>query len=350
VRATKDSTKPSVVRAFSYSDSQTMVLEFGDLYVRFHTQGATLLRGTVAAYNGATAYTPGDLVSQRRGGLRLHRQACTGNAPPNAAYWYAQPARANTKSPAPTPRPTWRPSTSSRAWTCSPWRTTGYAPRELRRAGATKWYFTLVSFVSNLTPPVASGATATHGHGGAGKVFTYVVTAWARAPDESLPSSTVACGVQQPERRRQLNTVTWSAVTGATRYNVYKLEGGIYGFIGQSSSLSFVDDNIAADTSYLPARERQPVHGRGELPRAVAYHEQRRCFAGTLNQPQNFWARARAPRATCNTPSPPGTDDSLQFKIAARKNQTIRHLVSMQDLLLLTASSEWRCARRTAGR
>jgi hypothetical protein len=46
VRAVKDSTKRTRLIPFTYSTTQTMVIELGAGYVRFHTQGATLLAGS----------------------------------------------------------------------------------------------------------------------------------------------------------------------------------------------------------------------------------------------------------------------------------------------------------------
>jgi hypothetical protein len=57
----------------------------------------------------------------------------------------------------------------------------------------------------------------------------------------------------------------------------------------------------------------------------VAYHEQRRCFAGTTLQPQNFWGTRSGTESNLQYAIPTRDDDSLQFKIAARQNQTIRH-------------------------
>ncbi len=91
VREVKDSTKLTRLIPFTFSTTQTMVLEMGAGYFRFHTQGATLGPGSPAAYNGATAYVVGDLVSS--GGVNYYCIASTtGNAPPNATYWYALPS------------------------------------------------------------------------------------------------------------------------------------------------------------------------------------------------------------------------------------------------------------------
>jgi hypothetical protein len=43
VREVKYSAKKTRLISFTYSTTQTMILEFGDGYIRFHTQGETLL-------------------------------------------------------------------------------------------------------------------------------------------------------------------------------------------------------------------------------------------------------------------------------------------------------------------
>jgi hypothetical protein len=348
VRASKDSTKKSVVRPFAYSITQTMVLEFGDSYVRFHTQGATLARGVVAAYNGATAYTPGDLAKQ--GGVDYVCIAnTTGNAPPNAAYWYAQPATGEYEIPSPYAQADLLDLHFEQSLDVLTITHTGYQPRELRRAGAVKWYFTTPAFTPTYAAPTGVGVVATQPTAGTTKSRSYVVTALT-GTDESLPSSVVSVA-NLLTGIGNFNTVSWSAVAGATRYNVYALEGGIYGFIGQSSTLTFVDDNIAADTSYCPPENVNPFPAAspGDYPAAVTYFEQRRCFAGTLNKPQNFWATRSGTESNLQYAIPTRDDDSLQFKIAARQNQTIRHLVPMQDLLVFTASAEWRIRSSDGG-
>ena len=48
VNEAKDSTRPVRLMPFSFSATQTMVLEFGHQYLRFHTNGGTLLEPVVA--------------------------------------------------------------------------------------------------------------------------------------------------------------------------------------------------------------------------------------------------------------------------------------------------------------
>lgn len=89
VAASKTAAHRSWLARFVYSEDDSYVLEFGDGYVRFYVNGGALvLSAPPAAYNGATAYVVGDLVSLA--GVNYYCKApVTGTAPPNATYWHA---------------------------------------------------------------------------------------------------------------------------------------------------------------------------------------------------------------------------------------------------------------------
>lgn len=159
VREVKDSSKVVRVLPFSFSAEQTMALEMGAGYVRFHTAGATLLYPVAAAYNGATDYAVGDLALS--GGVTYYcTKDSTGNAPPNATYWYALPATGEYEIPMPYAEAdlfSIRYVQSADVMTLVH---TGHPPMELRRLGATKWVLVPIQFNSLLTPPTGLSATA----------------------------------------------------------------------------------------------------------------------------------------------------------------------------------------------
>jgi hypothetical protein len=64
VREVKNSAKKTRLINFTFSTTQTMVIEVGEGYFRFHTQGATLSYTTPSAWNSGTAYTLGNKVLQ----------------------------------------------------------------------------------------------------------------------------------------------------------------------------------------------------------------------------------------------------------------------------------------------
>lgn len=294
VRAVKDSTKKVRLIPFTYSTTQTMVIEMGPGYFRFHTQGATLMSGGVP-YEIANPYAEADLFD-------VH---------------YVQSADVLTLV---------HPN---------------YAPRELRRLGATNWQLTTLSFAASIAAPGAPTLVAA-GHTAVKYTYYYVVTAVdSEGVSESAASAASSAGGNLFETGATV-TISWAAVTGASRYNVYKMQGGLYGYIGQTSGLSIVDDNISPDLGKTPPIYDTVFNAAGDYPGAVSYFEQRRCFAGTTNKPQNIWMTKSGTETNMSYSLPIRDDDRIAFRVAAREANTIRHIVPLTQLLLLTSSAEWR--------
>jgi hypothetical protein len=80
----------------------------------------------------------------------------------------------------------------------------------------------------------------------------------------------------------------------------------------------------------------------GDYPAAVSYFEQRRCFAGTINKPQHIWMTRSGTESAMSYSLPDRDDDRISFRVAAREANTIRHIVPLSHLLLLTSAAEWR--------
>ena len=503
VREVKDSTKRTRLIPFTFSTTQTMVLEMGAGYFRFHTQGATIGPGTPAAYsttktisavntgtetftsnthgyaNGTPVqvsatttlpaplvaattyyvinaaantyqlsltatgsaidittagsgtittnqvYSVGNLVSS--GGVNYYCIASTaGNTPPNATYWYAMPAGIYE-----IPNPYAEADLFDIHYVQSADVLTlvhpGYAPRELRRLGATTWTLTTISFASTVTSPTGVSVTANRGealdligfttanpgvahavapHGlavgdpvyldggtwtnpfpddyyivsgiSAGDKFRvrsyssgieldttsygtwssggyvqfgdksldftsyYVVTTIApNGIDESEPSSAASAN-NNLNAAGSSNTITWSSVTGAARYNIYKRQNGLYGLIGQTDLTTFTDNNIGPDMGITPPIIDTVFASAGNYPGAVSYFEQRRVFAGTTNAPQTMWMTRTGTESDISYHIPIQDTDRIAFRVAAREANTIRHIVPLTQLLALTSAAEWR--------
>ena len=143
-------------------------------------------------------------------------------------------------------------------------------------------------------------------------------------------------------QRGAYNTINWPPVDGADRYNVYKLQSGSYGYIGQTAETTFRDSNITPDLSKTPPESVNPFDGFGNYPSAVCYFEQRRCFAATNNNPQNIWMSRPATESNFSSSLPTNDGDAISFKIASREQNRIRHLVPIDDLVAFTVGSEFR--------
>jgi hypothetical protein len=296
VLATKNSATRSRMIPFTYSITQTMALEFGVGYLRFHTNGETLLTADgTALYEVATPYAEPDLFD-------LH---------------YVQSADVMT--------------------IVHP----NYQPMELRRLGASNWTLTAISFVSSVTAPAAPTVAVIVGSGTSyNEDYSYVVTALSDKGEESLPSpqTTVSNDLSLKPAK---NVVSWGAVAGAARYNVYRKFQGLYSFAGQTEDTSLVDNNIVPDTGTTPPELTNPFGSATNYPSAVSYMQQRRVFASTITLPQTLWMTRTGTESNLSASTPSRDTDALVFRIASREANTIRHIVPLSELVLLTSSAEW---------
>lgn len=139
------------------------------------------------------------------------------------------------------------------------------------------------------------------------------------------------------------NSITWFVVPGAVRYRVYKKISGLFGFIGEvdaATAAPFIDDNIGPDLAITPPK--LDTEFSGNSPRAVGFYEQRRVFAGSDTNPQRVWATRSGTESDMTYHIPLQDDDRLKFDVAALELSTIRHIVPLQHLMLLSSSTEYR--------
>jgi hypothetical protein len=137
------------------------------------------------------------------------------------------------------------------------------------------------------------------------------------------------------------NTIAWDAVQGAASYNVYELYNGLWGFIGTTQATSFVDNNIKPDFSIVPGTPDTVFQSAGNYPGAVCYFQQRRCFAGTANGPQNLWLSNTGTESMFSYSVPTLATDRIAIRVAALKADQILHLVPMSQLIMMTSETEY---------
>jgi hypothetical protein len=215
--------------------------------------------------------------------------------------------------------------------------------RELKRLGAANWAFNSVAFTVTQAAPTAVSAVATIPTPTNPVTQSYVVTAVAADLVTESAASTPATCSNNLSLAGNFNTVSWTAAAGASRYYVYRLRGGSYGYIGQTSGTSLVDDNISPQAADTPPVSTITLNtGAGDYPAAVTYYERRRWFAGTTLRPQNVFATRNGTESNLTGSVPSQEDDALEFRIASQQQQTVRHLVALQDVVALTASGEHR--------
>jgi len=219
-----------------------------------------------------------------------------------------------------------------------------FPPMELSRSSHTSWSLSEIVFGSALTQVVGVSVSGQNYDGADPWMWhSYVVTAVEPITGAESPVSSAASLTNNHLGNGVTNTVAWTAHSSGIieTYNVYKKEGGIYGFIGRATSNSFIDDNIRPDISITPPVVRAVFDGAGKYPEVVSYYQQRLIFGQSTNEPQTLWMSQAGAYKNFNTSVPLRADDAITLTIAAREVNELRHIVGLDSLLLLTSGGEW---------
>jgi hypothetical protein len=143
-----------------------------------------------------------------------------------------------------------------------------YSPQLLTFNGPTNWAITTITFGATVSPPTGPSATAT---GGTGTTYNYawVVTSVDVSGQESGPSTVVNQTTTGFIGSGATVVVSWTAATGAVSYNIYRSSpsaagvvptGVQFGFVGTANATSFVDV-LPPDFSVTPPVPQNPFSG-----------------------------------------------------------------------------------------
>lgn len=216
--------------------------------------------------------------------------------------------------------------------------------RRLVRTDHHVWTFSIPTFAPTQVAPASATATATVATGTLGVFYEYQVTAINDATgEESLPATTTSVE-NNLDTAGNYNTITCPATTGATKFNIYKLTNGIYGFIGQSAGAgaSFKDDNIEPDAGDTPPATRNPFSGAGNRPACATYHQQRLVRGSSLNNIQTFEMSQIGLFNNMSVSSPAKASDAISWTINDTEANEIRHMRAYKkDLFLFTSGGVW---------
>jgi hypothetical protein len=366
-----DSTRRVALIPFIFSPTQSLMLEFGHLYMRVYSNGASVLESAVAISNvtiaavaafttlAAHGYTTGqmvflnNIVGPTALNGRMVRVVVTGTSSFTATD-LAGVAISTVGQPAYVSG-----GTVSRVYQIATPYTEdhlrelryaqsndvmtithpSYQQRELRRLGATNWTLNTLAFSPTIATPAAPTVAA--GSGSGSVTYTYVTTAIADETLEESSPSPSASTTNNLATGGHFNNITPAAVAGAIRYNVYKLISGIYGYIGQTDGTVFRDDNITPDTAVTPPIPDDPFVGANNYPSAVGYAGGRRWFGGTNNVGLGLRATRSGTESNMSFSIPTQDDDRISVKVNAQKAATIQHIVPLDKLFVLTSAGEW---------
>jgi len=130
-----------------------------------------------------------------------------------------------------------------------------HPPQELTRVGESDFMLSDIL----LEPRVLAPQNVTAGNGAQGTItHKYVVTAIDGTTFEESVASEEVSIVRDTASISDPIAILWDLVSGATEYNIYKEENGVFGLIGISAGSRYDDINVAPDTTQTPPIANNP--------------------------------------------------------------------------------------------
>ena len=198
--------KPVRLIPFTYSAGQTMIVELGDKYAKFHSYGATLVNDDGTHYKIETPWAAEDifdLVFVQSGDIVTF--------------------------------------VSDK-----------YPPTELRRYGARDWRIQTVQINTKLaTPTNVKAERVTQASDDPNKdkyTMKYRVSCLNEDKTEESEASDIVEVVANLYSYGTTVKISCDEMPGAAFYRFYKNQGGLYGYIGDSETPEIIDDNITPKT------------------------------------------------------------------------------------------------------
>lgn len=322
---------------FEFSVTQAYILEFGENYIRFYTNGGQLVTGSPsAAVEVATTYTEDQLFE-----LQFAQSA--------DILYITHP---------------------------------NHDPAQLARTSATSFTLTDIAFEdgpyldenienTTLTPSATTGsvtitASATTGiNGGSGFVSTdvgrlvrigHVATAWAASTSYSVGDvvrnndniyeatrAGTSAGSGGPSGEGDAivdGSVTWKFIEdGGVQWGYAEITA-----VGSTTSVTATVKKTFGGTSGETSWRLGAWYG-GSYPRSVAFYEQRLFFAGSTDNPQTLWG-SKSGDYTNFTPGP-NADDGVTYTIATDQVNAIYWLSPGKVLAVGTAGGEFKVSAST---
>lgn len=131
--------------------------------------------------------------------------------------------------------------------------------------------------------------------------------------------------------------VTWRYLHSG--FGICRITAVASGTSATATVILRIPDETTATASYKWAFEAWG--GNQGYPASVAFHQQRLCFANTTAQPQTVWMSRTNAYVDFGKSNPIADDDAVNFTIASRQVNAIRHMLTLDKLVLLTSGGEW---------
>jgi len=210
------------------------------------------------------------------------------------------------------------------------------------------------------TPPTPQFSTPT------GTAYFYITTRIDSNTGEESLASYQAGTSTTPSAGTPVIVYAWKwGVIGAPPlmewdriYNVYRssFSTGRYnfGFVGLAKSsgayaYEFTDTGVTPDYTRVPPLARTPFSTAGNYPSSVGYYQQRRVFGNTNSNVETVWtSKIGLPYNLCLS-TPLQDDDPVTFTLSGKYVNSVRHIIELKRLVVLTSGGEWTVEGDAAG-
>lgn len=220
-----------------------------------------------------------------------------------------------------------------------------HRPYTLTRSSHTEWTFKTMEFKPAIPAPTGLKAEASGFKDDSNTYVkttaSYKVAAVNDREQESIPSEGADASTLSTWPSGARVKLTWNAVEGAVRYEVYKNTRGYYAWAGSADSTTFTDDNIEGDSSMGPKEHRDPFEKAGDYPGAIGIYQQRLIFGRSDSEPQTVWLTETGAFNSMAVSYPLRDSDAITATVDSRQMNEIRHFVALRDVLMMTSGSEF---------
>lgn len=362
---------------FVFSQAQSYVLEIGEHYIRFFSNGAAVLEASVAIIGISATHPP--VVNAPAHGFSLDNTIyITGVqgmsqvnnqtyrvVPVDVDHFYLEDLDGNAINGS-----GWSPyisgGTAARVYTISsPWASadlpllkfvqsadvmtfthTLYPIYNLSRIGSATFTLTPEVIGATLSSPIISVVSASS----AGNLtYTYQVVAVSASGERSLPSTTASAdsvALNPTAATPAVIGIDWTpGIITADHYDIFKAgpvlntypQPTVLGYIGSTTSTQFTDINIAPDFTNGPPQFRDPFTSPtpANFPGCVTYFDQRRTYGGLRFSPEELDFSRTGAYSNFDVSFAVLDSDAIQIAIASRQVNQVQFMVPMSAGLVV---------------
>jgi hypothetical protein len=227
-----------------------------------------------------------------------------------------------------------------------------YPPYDLTRHSDTSWTFHAVIPGPTIGPPGIVGIGFT---GNGNTAYGYQVTVVNPADlSESLPAgATSGPGLVDIETTPGTITFVWTTLPGVLTYNVYKTQplqftgipaGQPYGFVASivNGNAFYDSGGIVPDYTTTPPQFTNPWPTVNDYPSTVAYAQERRVYANSINQPDQYVMSQPGSFTNFDVSVPTLDSDAITGAPWSVQVDGIQFMVDMPGgLVVLTGREAW---------